>query len=266
MSVPSATMAVWASAWLHGSAAADDVLDALAAWGELQEVVAADEETADRTGLPVDGERAAGMALWLAALRGLGADSAALVLPVPGDVRGLGGAGPLVRPAVERGEAAVFGRAGLAAVPEDVADGVLRWTVFAVPGSPGADHTPIGEAEHGMTVAVREAAATLVSLDVARHRPNVRAEIAEFISSRPRLAWPPGMPPRSLRVLERAVEVEAILRAALGDGEGGAVSASAVRARGEALRPLADAVRGARCAAVAEAVRLLAGQHGGQFH
>ncbi|MCP3802273.1 hypothetical protein NLX83_23670 [Allokutzneria sp. A3M-2-11 16] len=257
MSVPSATMAVWASAWLHGAAAADDVLDALTVWGELQEVVAADHETATRTGLPVDGERAAGPALWLAALRRSGADGAALVLPVPGDVRGLGGAGPAMPPALERGEAVVFAGAGLAAVPDDVADGVLRWTVFPLPGSPGADHTPIGEAEHGMTIAVREAAATLVSLDVARHRPNVRAEIAEFISARPRLAWPPAMPPRSLRVLERANEVEAILRAALGDDAGGAVSASAARARTEALKPLSDAVRGARRVAIAEAVRQL---------
>ncbi|WP_344885636.1 hypothetical protein [Allokutzneria multivorans] len=259
MSVPSASLAVWASAWLHGAAAADDVLDALSAWGELQEFVAADQETADRTGLPIDGERAAGPALWLGALRKLGADNAALVLPIPGDVRGLGGPGPVTRPALERGEAAVFASAALAAVPDDVADGVLRWTVFSLTGSPVADHTPIGEAEHGMTVAVREAAATLVSLDVARHRPNVRAEIAEFISTRPRLAWPTGMPPRSLRVLERSVEVEAILRAA--EGDGGAVSASAARARADALRPLGDAVRSARCGAIAEAVRQLSGQY-----
>ncbi|WP_086820426.1 hypothetical protein [Allokutzneria sp. NRRL B-24872] len=260
MCVPSASLAVWASAWLNGAAAADDVLDALSAWGELQEFVAADQETADRTGLPVDGERAAGPALWLAALRRLGADNAALVLPVPGDVRGLGGPGPVARPALERGEAAVFSSAALAAVPNNVADGVLRWTVFSLSGSPIADHTPIGEAEHGMTIAVREAAATLVSLDVARHRPNVRAEIAEFISTRPGLAWPNGMPPRSLRVLERSVEVEAILRAAV-EGDGGAVSASAAQARADALRPLGDAVRSARCAAIAEAVRQLSGQY-----
>ena len=31
---PSATFAVWSSAWLNGAAASDDVLDALLAWGE----------------------------------------------------------------------------------------------------------------------------------------------------------------------------------------------------------------------------------------
>jgi hypothetical protein len=67
------------------------------------------------------------------------------------------------------------------------------------------------------------------------------------------------MPHRSLRVLQHADEVEAILAAALVDDPGGALSASAARARDDALRPLVAAVRVARRAAVAEAVRVLAG-------
>src|SRR5438445_6992925 len=35
---PSATLVVWTSAWLHGVAAADDVLDALHTWADQHEV------------------------------------------------------------------------------------------------------------------------------------------------------------------------------------------------------------------------------------
>jgi hypothetical protein len=53
--------------------------------------------------------------------------------------------------------------------------------------------------------------------------------------------------------------VEAILAAALVDDPGAALTASAAQARTDALRPLATAIRVARRAAVADAVRVLAG-------
>ena len=43
MPCPSATFTVWASAWLVGAAAPDDVLDALAPWAEAHDVQAADD-------------------------------------------------------------------------------------------------------------------------------------------------------------------------------------------------------------------------------
>ena len=66
-----------------------------------------------------------------------------------------------------------------------------------------------------------------------------------------------GTPARTLRVLEQADEVEAILRAADTDNLGGALSAAVAAARSSALRPLFTAVREARRSAVAEAVRAL---------
>ena len=93
---------------------------------------------------------------------------------------------------------------------------------------------------------------------MARHRPGVREEIAATLRARPRSLWPAGMPAGALRVLQQADEVEAILAAASVDEPGGALSASAAAARREALRPLQTAVRVARRAAVAEAVRVLA--------
>jgi len=257
VSCPSATLVVWTSAWLHGAAAADDVLDALQIWAELHEVVADDDGTATALDLPGPDEMPAAPAMLLAALRRTQAGDGRLVLPVPGDTRGLGGNGPLNATAVRAGQAMVLPEAGLGIVPRLVADQVIRWTVFDLPEIVPPEHVPLGEAEHGLAGAMRQAAATLVDLDVARHRPNVRKEIEAVIANQPRPGWPDGMPARSLRVLQRADEVAAILEVAAGDAPGGAMSASATRAREEALRPLNDAVRRARCAAVEEAVRVL---------
>ncbi|RCW46008.1 hypothetical protein DFQ14_102310 [Halopolyspora algeriensis] len=254
-------MVVWASAWLHGTAASDDVLDALQVWAEAHEVRAAEQNLAARLELPGPEDTPAGPALLLASLRKAGASRGELVMPVAGDVRGLDGATAFSRTALSRGEAAVLADAGLGLVPQrpdPAAEGILRWTVFELGDMPPAEHLPLGEAEHGMSSAMREAASALTDLDIAKHRPGVRAEIAETVSARPDLSWPEGVPQRSLRILQRASEVEAILWAATDDTPGGALSASATRARTDALRPLFDSVRAARRSAVAEMVRVLA--------
>ncbi|MDQ3765367.1 MAG: hypothetical protein M3460_29050 [Actinomycetota bacterium] len=250
-------MTVWASAWLHGSAAPDAVIDGLHTWAGLHEVVAADEPTARRLDLPAPGEAPTSVVGLLASARRAGADGGQLLLPVPGDVRGLPPEGPLAATALSSGEVAMFTSAELAVVPAAVADGVLRWTVFAPGPLPAVGEPALSDAEHGLRGAVRQAATTLVDLDVARHRPGVRAEIAEALERRTRPPWPEGTPARALRVLEQADEVQAILVAADTDDLGGALSASVVAARSAALRPLFTAVREARRSAVAEAVRAL---------
>jgi hypothetical protein len=289
-------MTVWTSAWLHGSVAADDVLDSLLPWAELHEVVAADENTALQLDLPEPTAVPVSPAMLLATLRRNGATSARLMLPVPGDVRGLGPVrGPFGAEALRAGQALLLPEAELGVVPVRIADGILRWTVHRVGAGRGVDFIGLAEAEHALRGAVREAAATLSALDIARHRPEVRKEIAETLASRPRPPWPAGTPGRVLRVLEQADEVAAILAAAAGEtgggvrggrssatagpldpspidasagplrsgsldsgrAESGAVSAAELAARSAALRPLAAAVRIARLAAVAEAVRTL---------
>jgi hypothetical protein len=250
-------MVVWTSAWLNGAAASDDLLDALNIWAEAHEVRAADSDLATRLDLPGPEETPAGPAMLLAALRKAGAAHGELALPVAGDVRGLGTSSPFSQHALRAGEAIVLADASLGIVPQNVADGVMRWTVYPLGEMPPPEHLPIGEAEHGMASAMREAASTLVDLDIARRRPGVRDEIAETVASRPKPPWPEDVPQRPLRILQRASEVEAILWVATDDAPGGALSASATRARMDALRPLFDSVRAARRSAVAEMVRVL---------
>ena len=263
---------MWSAAWLAGAAAADDVLDALAPWSEAHDVVAADPAIAAVTDLPTPDHAGTGLATLLALARrrsaGTGpagwSSSAALrvpdarvVLPAPGDIRGMPGPAALRAAALEAGECAVLAGPALALVPSAVADGVLRWTVHLVDDVPPLAHPSLADAEHELRSGVRDAADTLAALDVARPRRGVREEIADALRRRPHASWPTGTPGRPLRVLQHADEVEAILLAASGDDPGGAMSSSAALARNDALRPLATAVRAARVAAVAETVRVL---------
>lgn len=259
----SATMTVWLSAWLAGAAAPDDVLDALEPWAEAHDVVADDESTARITGLPGPAERSSSITFLLGAVRKLAGPvpgPARVALPVPGDLRGIPSTGAFSRAAVEAGEGVLLVDIGYGLVPTPVAEGLLRWTVYSVlEVVPLESHLPLGETEYGLRDQVRQSASILTELGVARHRPGVRQEIENALRERPASLWPDGMPSNTLRVLQHADEVEAILAAASVDDPGGALTASAARARTDALRPLETAVRLARRAAITEAVRVLAG-------
>ena len=54
----------------------------------------------------------------------------------------------------------------LGIVPEEVAEGVLRWTVFDLSTPPASSPVPLGEAEHELTGAMRVAAGLLTELGV----------------------------------------------------------------------------------------------------
>lgn len=58
---------------MHGTAASDDVLDALQVWADAHEVRAAEQQSAARLELPGPEDAPAGPALLLASLRKAGA-------------------------------------------------------------------------------------------------------------------------------------------------------------------------------------------------
>lgn len=254
----SATLTVWASAWLAGAAAGDDVLDALTAWAPMHQVHAADRVAAGSTGLPGPDDGTVGPATLFAPLRASAAAQLRLVLPTAGDVRGLPVGTAFADAALRAGQGVLADGAGLGLVPVAEGQETLRWRVFAVPHDvAAAEHVGLGEAEHGLREAVRESARALTELEVARDDRNARSRVSAALRRRPALAWPRGTPPRSLRVLDTADEVAAILSAAAVDAPGAALSARVAERREDLLRPLWTAVRTARRAAVEEAVRVL---------
>ncbi len=241
MRVRSGVLAAWTSAWLAGEAAYDDVVAR----------VTGDDEPHRVTGLPgTDGETPLGWALPV--LRERSPEGVRAVLPTAGDPRGLPGPGSFTTAGLEAGEA-VVGR-GLGLVPRvtehgSVADRTctVLWTAYEVV-EPGPDPLTVPEAEHDLTAATRDAASALAALDVASWRPEVAEELARMRRGvTPEL--PPGHDARAVRLLASADRLAAVLDLARADAPGGAVTGAEARARDDALRPLATAVRRARQAA-----------------
>ena len=233
---PAGRFAAWTTAWLGGRTSYDEALDALL--GDRVHTVA---------GLP-DTDGAVPLGRALTTLRGLGERRFRLVLPVPGDVRGLPrlpGRGPL---ALEAGQAAVGDR--LTLVPGAVGPDVIAWTAFALDGSPPPPPVEgtLRAVSGALDLAVTGAARTLAGLDVARWNPEVPGLLAGLSK-----ATAPGLPhdhdPLALSVLGRAQRLAAVLDLATADAPGAAVNHAQAAARDSALRPLADAVRDAVTAA-----------------
>jgi hypothetical protein len=236
--VPAGRFAVWATAWLSGRCSYDEALDAVAG------------DTAHRvTGLPGT-EGAVPLGAALSALRGVAERRFRLVLPVPGDVRGLPTVPGLAALALEAGQAAVGDR--LAVVPEQLGPDVVQWTVVPLDGAP-----PVAPAVEGslravsgaLDLAVGDAARTLAGLDLARWNPEVPALLAGLGKTAPGPLLPADHEALAVSVLGRAQRLAAVLDLALADAPGAAVNHAQAARRDAALRPLADAVREATSAA-----------------
>ncbi|MGW4120239.1 hypothetical protein [Nocardia sp. NPDC004711] len=266
MSSPSASLTVWAGAWLAGRSAPDDVLDALRAWAPQQTVAAGDPVTGGRTGLPwaSDDEPAAvagaGIMVLLKVIReAIDGPEAQLrlVLPIPGDVRGLPAGTEFATAATEAEEGILIGTAGSSGtglVPVWTDDDALQWRVYSAPIPFAlAPEIPLGEAEYTMREAVRDAADALQQLQTTRigsggvgPRELVEAELAGHT----RHKYPDSMPLRARRILDTADQVAAILTVAEREPASAPTSATAVAAQEALLRPLWNAIRAARLAAV----------------
>src|SRR6201995_138474 len=121
---PSVSLSLWANAWLAGKAAPDDVLDALSLWAPKQSVTAYDAVAAGHPGLPWPDVHDAGTVSLLQTVRAAvgrpTTPSAApgvtrrlrgtinVILPVPGDVRGLAAATQFERDALAAAQAVII--------------------------------------------------------------------------------------------------------------------------------------------------------------
>ncbi|MBV8350052.1 MAG: hypothetical protein JOZ49_21850 [Mycolicibacterium sp.] len=264
---PSVSLSVWANAWLAGTAAPDDVLDALSDWAPNHSVTAYDAVAAGHTGLPwpdVDGAAAVTLLQTLRTATGrrsVPQPAIDIALPVPGDVRGLAAGTQFERDALAAGEAVIVSGehgGGIGLVPEfhcdEPAEPALAWTVYSLPSLPVSVPVDLGEAEYALRSAVRSAADTLGAIRFGLGGADVadpRGLVEQVLESTRGHRVPDDAPPRALRVLENAAHVDAIITVSAGLMPIGTQTASEAQIADEALRPLSAVVRSARIAAVA---------------
>jgi hypothetical protein len=269
---PSASLSVWVNSWLAGVAAPDDVLDALSQWAPKHSVTAYDSVAAGCTGLPWPDLFHSGTMSLLQTMRTAagppsGAPALALVLPVPGDVRGLPAGTQFQRDAITIGEAIIIGHdpaGAVGLVPEFDYDDLddpdyepdpisLAWTVYSVPAPGIVEHLDLGEAEYTLRSAVRAAADALGALRAGAGAADVddpRGMVEQLLEATRLHRAPDHAPERALRVLENAAHVDAIITVSSGLMPIGLQSSSAMQIASDTLRPLSSVVRSARLAAV----------------
>ncbi|BFP56164.1 hypothetical protein SCMC78_59710 [Streptomyces sp. CMC78] len=242
-------MAAWGNALLAGLVSPDEAALAIVGQDAVHRV----------EGLP--GEAGpVGLTLALGRLRRLGATGFRVALPVPGHPLGLSGPPDFNARALEAEEAVVAYGVPYGLVPEVSEAGPegdlhveVVWRVLPVREAPPADVPSLGEAERELAEALRDATAVLSRLDVAGSGPVAEAAVDAYRAraerSRGSEVLAPGYPPRAVRVLEMAQRVGLLVSVAYENGHGGAVSASEIAARGEALRPVERVARRALVAA-----------------
>ncbi|BBC37608.1 uncharacterized protein SGFS_089020 [Streptomyces graminofaciens] len=199
-----------------------------------------------------------GLTLALGRLRALGVTGLRVALPAAGHPLGLSGPPEFNKRALEAEEAVICHGGALGLVPEVYSAGPsgdvhveVVWHCLEVREAPPADVPSLGEAERELAEALREATAVLSQLDVAASGPVAEAAIDAYRAraERGRELLAPGYPPRAVRVLELAQRVGLLISVAYENGDGGAVSASEMVARGAALRPVERTARRAMVAA-----------------
>ncbi|MFY1637801.1 hypothetical protein ACN27F_31775 [Solwaraspora sp. WMMB335] len=235
----SSRFVAWVRAWRAGLVPYDEIADEIA--GDEEHMVA--DAPGAWTDLPL---RAA-----LSCFAKLAADEIRLVLPAPGDPRGLPGPGEFTGAALLAGEAVVA--RGLGAIPEvrthtsgsGMTFETVLWRIYPLPqelptghGEPGA-----AEAEAELSTALAEATAALTRLDVAHWRPELAGALAALRRPDAGMDLPPGFDPRARRLFARASVLDQVLALAEHVAPGGAVNGHEAQQRDAALRPLTVACR-----------------------
>ncbi len=211
--------------------------------------------------------------------RGVTKPALSVVLPVPGDVRGLPAGTTFAREAIAIGEAIVVTSErgtpiGLVAdfdcgdarrdnctdpVSGQIAElGALSWTAYSLPVTPVPEQFDLGDAEFTLRSAVRSAADLLSRLRADATVLDVddpRGLIEQLMDSTRAHRAPDHAPERAIRVLENAAHVDAIITVSSGLLPISTQSSSKARIAGDALRPLSGVVRSARLAAVSAIVQ-----------
>jgi hypothetical protein len=235
----------WVRAWRAGLIPYDDVID---------ELEASEDQLYAEAGEP---EVEAPLRERLAGLSALHPDEIRLVLPAPGDPRGLPGPGtPFTGRALVTGEAVLAGAIGL--VPEvrthvsgsgDSFATVVWWS-HPLPSTPAPMlELSAAEAEAELAGALAQATTALTDLDIAQWRPELAGALADLRRHDDGRELPPVFNPRARRLYARASLLDRVLALADRVAPSGAVNAFEAQQREKALRPLTTACRQAMVAA-----------------
>ncbi|GAB3154381.1 hypothetical protein GCM10027290_48770 [Micromonospora sonneratiae] len=242
----SSRFVAWVRAWRAGLVPYDEIADEIA--GDEEHLVA--DAPGTWTDVPL---RQA-----LTSFSKLSPDEIRLVLPAPGDPRGLPGPGPFAGAALVAEEAVVA--RGLGLIPEvrthtsgsGMTFETVLWRVYPLPDNApaaSATHPGTAEAEAELSVALAETTAALTRLDVAQWRPELAGALAELRRPNGGTDLPPGFDPRARRLFARASVLDQVLALAGHAAPGGAINGYEAQQRDAALRPLTTACRRALVAA-----------------
>lgn len=240
------TLALWSAA-VAGGASADAAIDALSAAGMPHGARTASPRAAEALPeLPGPGEPHSGHSDLLAFVRRGG--PADLVLPMPGDLRGLPTGGEITLPALDAGAVVVLPDHGVGLVP---AHG--HWRAYPC----GPAHAALAERDARALVegAIADATAALARADVARGAGDPRDRLRRLIVAED-VDTPRGMPPAASALLAQSITLHALLQVAF-THETAAATVRDLHAVDAALAPLAAAVRESRRTAVAMTVSAL---------
>jgi hypothetical protein len=243
---PSTGLVAWGNAWLTGHVGLDEAADAVERQGGPHVVVGVPGEIGE---VP--------LRRGLGALRMAGLTALRLALPAPGDPLGLTGPPDFNTAAIDAGEAvlAVTGERSLGLIPAEDRRGSsyvgTRWEVHETPhGTPDTPALP--EADHQLTMAVREATEALLAVDGGQEwRPEIAEALGALRESHRHEqvgGLAPGYAPRAHRVAALASRLAVVVDLARSTESVG-MSAAHTQHRSEALRTLDRAVRRARVAA-----------------
>ena len=233
----------WVRAWRAG----------LVPFDELADEIADDEEhlVADAPGMWTDVPLSAGLPVFAK----LHPDDIRLVLPAPGDPRGLPGPGPLTGAAMLAGEAVMTPEFGLVPEVRSHTSGsgmvfeTVLWRVHPVQDYQPGFQPAAAEAESELTIALTEATTRLTRLDVAQWRPELAGALQALRRPDSTATLPVGFDPRARRLFARASILDQVLALAEHTAPGGAVNGHEAQQRDAALRPLTAACRQALVAA-----------------
>jgi hypothetical protein len=241
---PCVRLVPWIRAWRAGLVPFDDAADAI-------------DDGTDHTVVDLPGSwQETSLRDALTSFSRLHPDKVRLVLPAPGDPRGLPGPGPFSGAALVAGEGIMAGDVGLVPEPCEYTSGsgdtwhAVTWRVHPLPAEPvPPELIHPSEAEAELAAALAESTEALARLDVAHWRPELAPALTALRRGGGTADLPAGYDPRSRRLYARAGVLDRVLALAEHDHPGGAINAFEASQRSAALRPLATACRRALVAA-----------------